>query len=73
MSATVGIGAARRWVHAKFEDFANQGGNITASYFDFTTEIGGVTQLYRNVVGEIPGTVTGPDARIYVIGGHLDR
>jgi len=72
VSAAVGVGAARRWVHSKFEEFATSGGNITASYFDYTTEISGITQLYRNVVGEIPGTAVGPDARIYVIGAHLD-
>ena len=26
----------------------------------------------RNVIGEIPGTATGDDHRIYVFGGHLD-
>jgi hypothetical protein len=67
VSTTVGIGAARRWMHDKFLEFG-----VSASYHDYTTEVSGITQEYRNVVGEIPGTVTGPDARIYVIGGHLD-
>ncbi|MGQ0719936.1 MAG: M20/M25/M40 family metallo-hydrolase [Candidatus Eiseniibacteriota bacterium] len=71
-SSTAGIGAARRWVHAKFTEFANQGGNITASYHTFNGTIGGITKAHRNVVGEIPGTAPASERRIYVIGGHLD-
>lgn len=71
-SATTGIGAARRWMHGKFLEFAANGGNLTASYHDFNSTISGVNRLHRNVVGEIPGTETGPQKRIYLIGGHLD-
>lgn len=72
VSTTAGAGAARRWVHGKFEEFAAQGGNITASYFDFETTILGVAGFHRNVVGEIPGTAPAAERRIYVMGGHLD-
>jgi hypothetical protein len=71
-SSTTGIGAARRWVHAKFTEFASQGGNITASYHSFTSTIAGITKEHRNVVGEILGTAPLSERRIYVIGGHLD-
>ena len=72
LSTTTGIGAARRWVFEKFQEFANQGGNLDVSYHDFTALVSGVVGDHRNVVAEIPGTVTGPERRIYVIGGHLD-
>ncbi|MBZ0269310.1 M28 family metallopeptidase, partial [bacterium] len=65
-SSTVGVGAARRWVHDKFAAYG-----LDASYHDYTTTVSGLHQLYRNVVGEIPGTAPG-DERIYVIGAHLD-
>ena len=71
-STTTGVGAARRWVFDKFTEFANQGGNLNASYFDYTTEIFGINRQHRNVVGEIPGTAPLSERRIYVIGGHLD-
>jgi hypothetical protein len=71
-STTAGIGAARRWVHAKFTEFASQGGNITASYHSFSATVAGITKEHRNVVGEIPGTAPLAERRIYVIGGHLD-
>ena len=71
-SATTGIGAARRWVHDKFVEFANQGGNLEVSYHTFTTSISSLSGEHRNVLAEIPGTATGADARIYLIGGHLD-
>jgi hypothetical protein len=71
-SATTGIGAARRWVFDKFVEFANQGGTISASYHNYTTTIQDTTREYRNVIGEIPGTASESDLRIYVIGAHLD-
>jgi hypothetical protein len=71
-STTVGIGAARRWVFDKFQEFANQGGNVTPMYHSFTTVINSINREHRNVVGEIPGTAMGDDRRVYLIGGHLD-
>jgi hypothetical protein len=71
-SATIGIGAARRWVHDRIVEFENQGGNVTASYDSFDAVIQGISKEHRNVIAEIPGTATGDDLRIYVVGAHLD-
>jgi len=72
VSTTTGVGAARRWVHDKFLEFAAQGGNVTASYHNYTATISGINKQHRNVVGEIPGTAPPSERRLYVIGGHLD-
>ena len=70
-SLTTGIGAARRWVFSKFQEFsAASGGRLQPQYFDFTTAICGVTQVYRDVMAILPGTVT-PD-RYFIVSGHLD-
>jgi hypothetical protein len=71
VSQTRGIGAARRWVFRKFQQFNIQsGGRLQPQYFDFTGTICGITQLYRNVNAVLPGTVT-PN-RYFVVSGHLD-
>src|SRR5437867_2757958 len=70
-SLTTGIGAARRWVYGKFQEFRTaSGGRLQPQYFDFTATICGVTQVYRNVMAVLPGTVT-PN-RYFVVSGHLD-
>lgn len=71
-SATTGIGAARRWVHAKFAEIGAATGNLDASYHDFTATISGITNLHRNVVGEISGTAPPSERRVYILGAHLD-
>lgn len=71
VSSTVGIGAARRWVHSKFQDFSSQnGGALEPSYFDFTATICSQTKSHRNVLATLPGQLT-PE-RIFMMGGHLD-
>lgn len=71
LSATTGIGAARRWVYRKFQEFsAASGGRLQVQYFDFTATICGITRLHRNVMAILPGTVT-PN-RYFVVSGHLD-
>jgi hypothetical protein len=70
-SLTTGIGAARRWVYRKFQEFSTaSGGRLQPQYFDFTATICGVTRLHRNVMAVLPGTVT-PN-RYFVVSGHLD-
>ena len=71
LSQTTGIGAARRWVYRKFQEFsAASGGRLQPQYFDFTATICGQTRLHRNVMAILPGTVT-PN-RYFVVSGHLD-
>lgn len=71
-SATVGIGAARRWLHAKFTEIGNATGNLNVSYHTFTATISGVNTTHRNVIAEIPGTAPENERRIYILGAHLD-
>lgn len=65
-STTTGIGAARRWVHGRFD--ANPG--VNAGYFQWFTESCGSVGERRNVNGTLTGSVY-PD-RFFVVGGHLD-
>ncbi len=70
-SMATGMGAARRWVYRKFQEFsAASGGRLQPQYFDFTATICGSTRLHRNVMAILPGTVT-PN-RYFVVSGHLD-
>ena len=71
LSPTTGMGAARRWVHRKFQEFsAASGGRLQPMYFDFTATICGISRLHRNVMAILPGTLT-PD-RYFIVSGHLD-
>src|SRR5690606_17914020 len=56
MSPTRGIGAARRWVYSKFEQFSAQNENrLITSYLQFDQAICGMDQ-HRNVFAVLPGT-----------------
>ena len=71
VSETTGMGAARRWVYKKFQEFsAASGGRLQPQYFDFTRTICNVTTLHRNVLAILPGTLT-PE-RYFVVSGHMD-
>ena len=72
-SATVGIGAARRWVHERFVDISNaNGGNLQVGYHNFTVTVSGITKEHRNVVAELPGSDPQAADRILVVSAHLD-
>jgi hypothetical protein len=66
-----GIGAARRWVFSKFQQFsaANQN-RLQVSYLQFDTTICSVTR-HRNIIAVLPGIDTS-DKSIIVIEGHVD-
>jgi len=72
-----GIGAARSWVLAKFNEFGKQAGGRLAAYIDTTTlrpdgrRIDTPT-LLGNVVATLRGTDQA-DNRIFIISGHLDN
>lgn len=70
-SATFGMGAARRWAHAKFEAFpAAQEGRLQVGYFQFDQDICGMGQ-HRNVLAVLPGI--GPDrGEVVLLEGHMD-
>ncbi|MDB5203810.1 MAG: family metallo-hydrolase [Ferruginibacter sp.] len=72
-----GIGAARNWVLAKFNQFAAQSGGRLSAIIDTTTlqpdkrRIDTAT-LLGNVVATLKGTDAN-DKRIFIISGHLDN
>ena len=71
LSATRGIGAARRWVFQSFQRFASQqNGRLIPSYFQFDQGICGMTQ-HRNILAVLPGTDTA-NHQIILIEGHMD-
>lgn len=70
-STTFGMGAARRWAHAKFEAFpAALNGRLEVGYFQFDQDICGMGQ-HRNVLAVLPGI--GPErGEVVLIEGHID-
>jgi len=72
-----GIGAARNWVLAKFNEFAKQSGGRLSAFIDTTTlQPDGrrvdVVLLLGNVMATLKGTDPS-DKRIFIISGHLDN
>lgn len=70
ISNSTGIGAARRWVHSKFEQYASINPRLAPAYFQFEQEICEQT-LHRNIIAVLPGTDT-TDKSIIVVEGHID-
>ncbi len=71
LSATVGIGTARRWVHQKFEDFsAANAGRLLPTYLQFDQVICAAGQ-HRNIIAVLPGTDTAQHG-IVLMEGHID-
>lgn len=70
VSNTTGIGAARRWVYSKFEQYAQSNPRLIPSYFDFNKAICNVN-FHRNIVAVLPGTQI-VDPEIVVVEGHID-
>ena len=71
-----GIGAARRWVKSKFEDYAKDSdGRLKVMFDPFEVEPDGKRiprkALLKNVLAELKGTDTS-DNRIFIVSGHLD-
>jgi len=72
----IGIGAARNWVLAKFNQFAaGSGGRLTA-FIDTTTYAADGSRVKNNInLGNTIATLKGTDPndnRIFIISGHLD-
>lgn len=71
VSATRGIGASRRWVFSKFQEFSAANENrLIPSYLQFDLNICGIPQ-HRNVFAVLPGMDTA-DKNIIIIEGHMD-
>lgn len=76
LSETRGIGAARRWINAKFQSFSHRnGGRLQVSYDRYvqqpTRRISQPVEIV-NVVGVLPGTQAESADRYYVVSGHYD-
>ena len=70
-SLTEGMGAARRWVYSKFQEFsAARENRLIPSYLQFDQTVCNMTQ-HRNVFAVLPGTNTA-DPSMILIEGHLD-
>ncbi len=70
LSATRGIGSARRWAYQKFQQFSAQNGNrLEVSYLQFDQAICAVNQ-HRNIVAVLPGADA--TAGSVIIEGHID-
>jgi hypothetical protein len=71
VSNTFGIGAARRWAHAKFESFsAINESRLLVSYLQFDAEICSVGQ-HRDIFAVLPGT--GPQFdEVVLVEAHFD-
>ncbi|MGB0165878.1 MAG: M28 family peptidase [Luteibaculum sp.] len=70
VSTETGIGAARRWVHQKFEEYSSFNSNLLPAYFQFDQEICEVNQ-HRNIIAVLPGFQV-EDPSPIVIEGHID-
>ncbi len=75
-SDTFGIGAARRWIHSKFEQFSERsGGRLQVKYGRYVeTENQRLTEPTEivNVIAVLPGTQPESEDRMYVVSGHYD-
>ncbi len=72
-----GIGAARKWVLAKFNQFATASGGRLSAFIDTTTYLPDKKRvdtpvLLGNVVAALKGTDPNDD-RVFIISGHLDN
>lgn len=71
VSATQGIGAARRWVHSQFEAFSAENENrLVVSYLQFDQDICDMGQ-HRNIMAVLPGS-NAAEHGIVLIEGHID-
>lgn len=71
VSATTGMGAARRWVYQKLEEFslANEG-RLVVSYLQFDQNICGMGR-HRNIFAVLPGS-NPSNHGVILIEGHID-
>jgi len=71
VSATQGIGAARRWAYNKFVQFSNANeGRLRPAYFQFDYTMCSVLR-HRNIIATLPGSQT-VDKSVILIEAHID-
>ncbi len=69
-STTTGIGAARRWVYSKFQEYQQTNPRVIPSYFQFDEDICEANQ-HRNILAVLPGNDIA-DPSVVVVEGHID-
>lgn len=71
-----GIGAARRWVLGRFQEFAkNSGGRMTAKLDTWTLKPDGRRVDQEQEIGNVLATIKGSDPaddRVFLVSGHID-
>lgn len=71
VSASWGIGAARRWVLSQFQSFnAENEDRLLTGYFQFDRTICSVDR-HRNIMAVLPGTDPDPNG-VILVEGHID-
>lgn len=71
LSSVTGIGAARRWVFSRFQEFSAANENrLLPAYLQFDQVICGVGQ-HRNILAVLPGTDPA-DNGVILLEGHID-
>jgi Peptidase family M28 len=71
VSASWGIGAARRWVLSQFQSFSAENDNrLLTGYFQFDRIICSVGR-HRNIMAVLPGTDPDPNG-VILVEGHID-
>jgi hypothetical protein len=72
-----GIGAARKWVLSRFNEFAKQSGGRLTAFIDTTIYKKDGRRVNRDIIlGNVVATLKGTDPnddRIFIISGHLDN
>ena len=76
VSSTTGIGAARRWIKSKFEEYSQEsGGRLKVGYESYIQQPG--ERIDRptkivDVIAVLPGTQPEASNRVYIVSGHYD-
>ncbi|KAI1737932.1 hypothetical protein F4680DRAFT_202960 [Xylaria scruposa] len=73
-SKTRGIGAARDWIHAEFQKYANASdGRLTVKTIGYIQQPDGNRVTFATRISDVVATLKGTDEnRIYVVSGHYD-
>ncbi|KAF2964382.1 hypothetical protein GQX73_g9190 [Xylaria multiplex] len=73
-SKTRGIGAARDWIHAEFQKYADASdGRLTVETVGYVQQPDGNRVTFATLISDVVATLRGTDEnRLYVVSGHYD-
>jgi hypothetical protein len=76
-SETRGVGAARRWILSKFNEYAKASGGRLSAFIDTVTYLPDGKRVDRPIIlGNVVATLKGTDPndkRIFIMSGHMDN